>query len=188
MLSIYRAGHKIRNSKAVSGWISYSRMGAVYTTFSITGPRFVVFQYEFLIWEWVRCALTSVQWLPNFVFSRLDIMLENGCVLHKLQYNESRILCFPVNLSLLSFLRVFLEGVLWMKNSMIRLASVTGSKWIQYLVLSVERSRRLWEIMKTCTRAPWSPANPLTKGSFCLLFIVRYLVVLFCFVLFYNGP
>ena len=55
-------------------------------------------------------------------------MLENGCVLHKLQYNESRILCFPVNLSLLSFLRVFLEGVLWMKNSMIRLASVTGSK------------------------------------------------------------
>ena len=31
---------------------------------------------------------------------RLDFLIDNGCVLHYLQYNESRVSYFPVNLSL----------------------------------------------------------------------------------------
>ena len=37
------AGHQIRNWKTGPAWISYSRIGAFYTKFSITTPEFLVF-------------------------------------------------------------------------------------------------------------------------------------------------
>ena len=36
-------GHQIRNWKTGPGWISYSRMGALYTNFSITTAEIVTF-------------------------------------------------------------------------------------------------------------------------------------------------
>ena len=43
MIMVPRSRHLVRTGKAGPGWVSYLRMGAFYTNFSITTPQFHIF-------------------------------------------------------------------------------------------------------------------------------------------------
>ena len=59
----------------------------------------------FRIYRWTEYRAPYKK-LENW--SSLDFLLGNGCVLHEIEYNDSRSSCFPVNLSLPSMLLIFL--------------------------------------------------------------------------------
>ena len=72
---------------------------------------------------------------------RLDLLFENGCILHEIQYNNTRISYFPVKLRLPFFLLIFLLGV----SILVYLWIVDTTPYILLYMLNVRFGSILWD-------------------------------------------